>query len=274
MKTVAFGPRAVSSPDTRAPGDGTEPCCNCAARENCLRSLLPGKEDAGRVCVASRVQEGQSLYRAGAAFTTLYVLQSGSFKSVGVGMDGLPKLTGIHLPGEIVGAEGLAGARQTRSMIALEEARVCAIPFEGLRALGRRHPELQRWIHRVMGRTMVIRSKTINGLRRCGRADERLAAFLLDLAERLAGAGPVREEIRLPITRREIGSHLGVDRATVSRAFAGMERAGLLRVSGKEVQLVDRRRLAELARGRDAGAGRYRPQGARKVEMAGGLARR
>jgi CRP/FNR family transcriptional regulator len=78
------------------------------------------------------------------------------------------------------------------------------------------------------------------------RAEQRLAAFLLDLAERYRARGYSSSEFVLRMTREEIGGHLGLKLETVSRLFSRFHQEGLIRVQGRDVKLLDRVSLTQL----------------------------
>jgi CRP/FNR family transcriptional regulator len=78
------------------------------------------------------------------------------------------------------------------------------------------------------------------------RAEERLAAFLLNLSQRFASRGYSPTDFHLRMTRDEIGSYLGLKLETVSRAFSKLQDEGLIRVRQKHVQLLDPRALKRL----------------------------
>lgn len=61
------------------------------------------------------------------------------------------------------------------------------------------------------------------------RAEERLAAFLLNLVQRLHARGFSQSELVLRMTREEIGSYLGLKLETVSREFLQVCRRGYRR---------------------------------------------
>jgi CRP/FNR family transcriptional regulator len=71
------------------------------------------------------------------------------------------------------------------------------------------------------------------------RAEERLAAFLLDLSERYQCRGYSSTEFVLRMTREEIGSYLGLKLETVSRLFSRFADDGLITVSGRSVKIAD-----------------------------------
>jgi CRP/FNR family transcriptional regulator len=78
------------------------------------------------------------------------------------------------------------------------------------------------------------------------RAEERLAAFLLNLSQRFAARGYSHSEFHLRMTREEIGSYLGLKLETVSRAFSRFQEEGLISVQQKHVRLLDLARLKAL----------------------------
>jgi CRP/FNR family nitrogen fixation transcriptional regulator len=76
-----------------------------------------------------------------------------------------------------------------------------------------------------------------------GSAIERLAYFLLDLAERYSAG--IRLE--LPMTRTDIGDSLGLSNETVSRTFTTLREQGLISIEGHTVTLLNMRTLRVLA---------------------------
>ena len=76
-------------------------------------------------------------------------------------------------------------------------------------------------------------------------AEERLAAFLLNLAGRLKARGYSSSEFHLRMTRAEIGSHLGMKLETVSRTFSAFQKQRLLEVDQRHIRIID---LAGLTR--------------------------
>ena len=78
------------------------------------------------------------------------------------------------------------------------------------------------------------------------RADQRLAAFLLDLSERYQARGYSSSEFILRMTREEIGSYLGLKLETVSRLLSRLQQEGLIQVQGRVVKLLERSALKQL----------------------------
>jgi CRP/FNR family transcriptional regulator len=81
------------------------------------------------------------------------------------------------------------------------------------------------------------------------RAEERLAAFLLNLTQRLRARGFSGSSLILRMTREEIGSYLGLKLETVSRAFSRFQDDGLLEVRQRHIEIVDAPALQALVNG-------------------------
>jgi len=78
------------------------------------------------------------------------------------------------------------------------------------------------------------------------RAEERLAAFLLNLSQRYRERGYSSTEFVLRMSREEIGSYLGLKLETVSRLFSRFQQEGLLQVQGRSIKLLDIATLKQL----------------------------
>jgi CRP/FNR family transcriptional regulator len=71
------------------------------------------------------------------------------------------------------------------------------------------------------------------------RAEERLAAFLLNLSTRFVARGFSPSEFHLRMTREEIGSYLGLSLETVSRLFSRFQDEGIIAVQQKHIVIHD-----------------------------------
>jgi CRP/FNR family transcriptional regulator len=78
------------------------------------------------------------------------------------------------------------------------------------------------------------------------RAEERLAAFLLNLAQRLHARGFSQSELVLRMTREEIGSYLGLKLETISRTFSKFVDDGIVQVKQRHVHIVNTDALQDI----------------------------
>jgi CRP/FNR family transcriptional regulator len=223
-------------------------CSSCSLRELCLPVGLSNEEvDRLDTLVFTRrpVKRGEYLFRAGEQFDSLYAARTGFFKTKLLLEDGREQVTGFHMAGELMGMDGIGTERHTCDSVALEDSDVCVIPFTRLEHLSREMEVLQHHFHKVMSRE-IVREHGVMMLLGSMRAEERLAAFLLNLSQRLSTRGYSPNEFNLRMTREEIGSYLGLKLETVSRVFSKFQEDGLIAVQQKNIRILSPAGLREL----------------------------
>jgi CRP/FNR family transcriptional regulator len=223
-------------------------CSSCSLRELCLPMGLSTDELEKLdhlVFVRRPVKRGEYLFRAGDPFDSLYAARAGFFKTKLLLEDGREQVTGFHMGGELMGMDGIGTERHTVDAVALEDSEVCVIPFDRLEGLSREVEALQHHFHKVMSRE-IVREHGVMMLLGSMRAEERLAAFLLNLSQRLQTRGYSPHEFNLRMTREEIGSYLGLKLETVSRVFSKFQEEGLIGVQQKNIRVLDPGRLREM----------------------------
>ncbi len=112
------------------------------------------------------------------------------------------------------------------------------IPYSKLEELSRQFEVLQHHFHKVMSRE-IVRDHGVMLLLGSMRAEERLAAFLLNLSQRFTARGYSSSDFILRMTREEIGSYLGLKLETVSRAFSKFQDDNLISVQQKHIRISD-----------------------------------
>ncbi len=193
-----------------------------------------------------KVERGAPLYRSGEDFSSLYAIRTGFFKTCVRTEDGREQVTGFQMAGEIIGLDGIVSDRHTCDAVALEDAEVCVMPFDRLEELSREVTALQHHVHKIMSRE-IVREHGVMLLLGSMRAEERLAAFLMNLVQRLHARGFSRTEMVLRMSRDEIGSYLGMKIETVSRTFSKLADERILEVSQRQVRIVNPEALRLIA---------------------------
>jgi CRP/FNR family transcriptional regulator len=216
-------------------------CSNCNLRELCMPLGL-NESEMERVdeVVATRrkVARGDNLFRNGDKFNALYAIRTGFFKTRISAEDGRDQVTGFQMAGEIIGLDGIVSDHHTCDAVALEDAEVCVMPFDRIEELSREITSLQRHVHKIMSRE-IVRENGVMLLLGSMRAEERLAAFLLNLVQRLHARGFSQSELILRMTREEIGSYLGLKLETVSRTFSKFVEDGIVEVKQRHVRILN-----------------------------------
>lgn len=216
-------------------------CSNCNLRELCMPLGL-STEEMSRVdevvTTRRKVARGDNLFRNGDKFNALYAIRTGFFKTRISSEDGRDQVTGFQMAGEIIGLDGIVSDHHTCDAVALEDAEVCVMPFDRIEELSREVISLQRHVHKIMSRE-IVRENGVMLLLGSMRAEERLAAFLLNLVQRLHARGFSQSELVLRMTREEIGSYLGLKLETVSRTFSKFMEDGIVEVKQRHVRILN-----------------------------------
>ncbi len=192
-----------------------------------------------------KVKRGETLFHNGERFTHLYAIRTGFFKTSITSEDGRDQVTGFQMAGEIIGLDGIVQDHHTCDAIALEDAEICAMPFSQIEDLSREVNALQHHVHKIMSRE-IVREHGVMLLLGSMRAEERLAAFLLNLAQRLHARGFSQSELVLRMTREEIGSFLGLKLETISRTFSKFVDEGVVEVKQRHVRILNTEALQDI----------------------------
>lgn len=184
----------------------------------------------------------EHLHRAGAPLATLYIITRGFLKTSINDNNGHEQITGFFMSGDVVGMEAIATGKHQCNTIAIEDTSLCGIAFAELEKLNRDIPSLQQHFHQTLG-AEIHRDHGMMLLLGSMRAEDRVAAFLLNLSRRFARRGHSETCFHLPMNRQEIGNYLGLTLETVSRAFSHLASAGLIVIDNKEVEIKNLARL-------------------------------
>lgn len=224
-------------------------CARCSLQVLCLPAGIGGDElqQLDEIVRNRRpLEQGDALFRAGQALSSLYVAREGAFKTVATSAEGDAQVIGFHLPGELMGLDALGSGRHACDAQALTRATVCEIPLDQLESVSRQLPTLQHQLLRIIGQGINRDQSHMEMLGR-RQAPERLALFLHGLSERYQQLGRSGEHFLLPMSREDIASYLGIVIETVSRTLTKFQDDGIIAVRGREVTLHDRARLEEIA---------------------------
>jgi CRP/FNR family transcriptional regulator len=214
-------------------------CSNCSLRELCLPAGLDQCELEAVDNLVNRrrqVKRGDYLYRAGTELRALFAIRTGFVKSCVLHDDGREQVAGFHMTGDLMGLDAISLNQHTCDAIALEDSDVCEIPFSVLENLSREIPSLQQHFHRIMSRE-IVHDHGVMLLLGSMRAEERLAAFLLNLSQRFSARGYSATEFNLRMTREEIGSYLGLKLETISRALSRFQEDNIIDVQNKYIKI-------------------------------------
>ncbi len=225
-------------------------CKDCSLAQLCLPTGIDGENLEALDSIMRRrrpLKRGEHLFYIGSPFQSIFAVRSGSIKSYSPTEDGQEQVTGFHLPGELVGLDMIN--RETLPVAAkvLETTTLCEIPYSQLDELCSRLPGLQHQLVTILTKELEHHRELFLILGKKS-AEERLAGFLANLAERYSQRGLSTSDFHLSMSRSDIANYLGLAVETVSRLFSRFQEDNILSVQRKHVRVLDMARLYRLAR--------------------------
>lgn len=193
------------------------------------------------------LEKGDCLYRTGDPLSAFFIVRCGSLQAHIFGPNGARRVLGFYLPGEAAGLGALRNGRHMTECVALETSTICTIPSYRLEELCALLPRFRDQVRRLMSRAVCGEHRLLLCLDRLHR-ERRLAAFLLDLAQRHRRPGDSPLRFHLPMAQTQIASFLGTSTEYVNQAFAKLSDSGILNIQGNEVSLLNLPGLFELCR--------------------------
>jgi CRP/FNR family transcriptional regulator len=195
------------------------------------------------------VRKGERLFSVEQQFTAVYAVKSGSFKATVPDHNRQERVVGFYLPGDLIGAEGIANHFYSCSVRALEASSVCILDVTRLKQSGRSIEAVQRALIEMLGQEVALHhSQTASLIRQ--NAEQRIAAFILSLSMRTSLRGLGGDHLNLSMSRSDIASYLGLARETVSRVLTRFQKRGLIRLRKQNLMLLSRDGLQYIATSR------------------------
>lgn len=222
-------------------------CKNCGFGSICLPRGLTQSEIEQLEGVVHRrkvLHKGDFLFRSGETFQGLIAIKSGMAKLTFQDAQGQEHILAVLLPGELLGFDALSHYTHRCSAVALDTLSYCELPAKEISRICAKIPTLFQEMLRHASDAIGIQREQMLSIKR--PANQRLAAFILDLSERFEARGFAKQEFSLGLTRQELGNHLDLALATVSRTLKQFEKMGWIELRSKWIRIVDRKALENL----------------------------
>ena len=169
----------------------------------------------------------------------LYKVVSGTVRTSKILNDGRRQIGEFYMPGDLFGHE--VGSGHSFSAEAITQVKVIVIKRSAVEALAARDNDVARQLWAMTGRELQRMQEHI--LLLIKTAQERVAGFLLEMAERIKAT----TEVELPMSRQDIADYLGLTIETVSRTLTILENnAAIALPSSRRIVLRDRAALRRL----------------------------
>lgn len=180
-----------------------------------------------------RFERNEEIFGQGETATYVYKVLSGAVRTMRFSSEGRRQIIAFHLPGDVFGLDfadqhGFAAeAVNDAEILMVRRACLDKAAAENTAAMRALLSMAAQQMHDAQEHAVILGLKG---------ASERLAAFLVRMAERLKG----QSELDLPMSRADIADHLALTIETVSRAFTQMERDHAISLpSARHVVLCD-----------------------------------
>ncbi len=228
-----------------AAGDAPDFCRTCALSSVCAM-VGYGKPELsplhGLMEHLGPYRAGETVFRQGDPFEAVFAVRAGTVKIRQQDHHSREHVLGFFLPGEVIGLDAIYPDRFPCDAVALEDAQFCRFSFPAMSALATRKPAVQQHLFRLISRQLGM-ARLLGGDH---SADERMAAFLVDLGERYAARGFPGTHFQLSMSRSDIASHLNLAAETVSRTLSRFRAKGLVAIERRVLHLREPLQLREL----------------------------
>ena len=224
-------------------------CTNCGIYQLCYSVGGDTDLSALDILVKNRktIKRGDSLYRTGDQFRSIYAIRGGSVKTSILANDGRIQVTGFHVAGKVLGLDAIVTSQYNCEATALEATGVCEIPFRRFEELSKEIPNLQYNMLKIMSQEILDNRELMMLLGKMN-GEERLATYLLSMSNGLEKRGLSSIQFNMSMSRSDIGNYLGMAEETISRIFTRFQEEGLITLQRRHVTINDLDRLGAIAR--------------------------
>ena len=192
------------------------------------------------------VAAGTRVVEAGRDFHELMLVSDGHLKTVFSDENGNEQVVGFPVRGDLLGTDGISDSRYINDVVTLTDVELLRIPFTDLRSLELIHPGIVDSLFRIISQQLVQEQLALTAIGALS-AESRVARFLLKLLSQSEMQGQPSAILYLRMTRQDIGNYLGMKIETVSRTLSLLASHGLLDVSQRRIEIINKSGLEAVA---------------------------
>jgi len=209
----------------------------CNTRNMAICIALSDEEVAALEAIVTHqtFTPGQSVFFEGDPADHVYNITGGMLRLSKLLSDGRRQITGFLLPGDFLGF--IRGDNYSFAAEAVTQANLCRFSLGDFMDLLDRFPKLEK---RLLERASNELAEAQDQMLLLGRKSpkEKLASFLVRMAERQARALGPSKELRLAMGRNDIADYLGLTIETVSRCFTQLRKDKILALPESNIVIV------------------------------------
>lgn len=234
----------ISAPTSVTQARSHVACAACALRKFCIAGCGPQCGTSDVPACRRRLRSGEALFRKGDSQVALFAVRAGFLKSCAVLPNGERRILGYLIMGDVLGLDALGSGTHPTEAVALNGCEVCEIPLDRAERLMAAGNGVAAHLRMLLSEQIARDEQHMVALGAFS-ARQRVASFLLDLGSRWAVRGYSSSQFDLCLTRKEIGSYLGLTFETVSRTLSYFGSRQWIDVAGREIRIRDPEALRE-----------------------------
>lgn len=254
MQTASRMDSTLIAPSIHAPTyRSNNPCVSCLSKAYCLHKSIDIQKlvnPANHYVQKFKVKKGDPIFHNGDDHKHLYNIRNGYIKVENSQLNGQHHITQFGMAGDLLGLDGWANGKHRYDAYALSDGELCAINVKQLHTAMKLDPAVTMIIEQLMSYALNCSQDHIFSLSTHG-AEQRLAYFLIEYRNRLDHLNLRTTTIRLPMSREELKSYLGMTLETLSRSFTFLEKKGYIVVKNKNITFKDYQGLEGLLENED-----------------------
>ena len=224
------------------------PCVSCLSKAYCLHKSIDIQKlisPANHYVQKFKVKKGDPVFHNGDDHKHLYNIRNGNVKIEHSQPNGQHHITQFGMAGDLLGLDGWANGKHRYDAYAISDGELCSINIKQLQTAMKLDSSVTTIIEQLMSYALNCSQDHIFSLS-THSAEQKLAYFLMDYRNRLDHLNLRNTTIRLPMSREELRSYLGMTLETLSRSFTFLEKKGLILVKNKDITFLDHKGLEQL----------------------------
>ena len=225
------------------------PCGACPVRPLTVCGALDEEEICrlAEIAQTQRVEPTHTVFAEGDPTSSLFNVTAGTVKLYKLLPDGRRQITGFLFSGDFMGLS--VGDRYAYSAETVTQTTMCRFSRRKMDQLMEEFPKLQRRLFSLASTELAAAQDQMLLLGR-KTAREKIAYFLIMLAQKAVRRGQKDNPVHLPMGRADIADYLGLTTETVSRTFTQLKSIGIIRlIEGNRIEIVDRESIHDMAEG-------------------------
>lgn len=212
-------------------------CAVCAFNPLCHSRSAPAGAPAV-VEVRRRLAAGDALFREGSPHVAIYAVRAGFLKTTRGGPGAESHIVRFLLPGDVAGLDGYASGTHECDAEAIADCDLCEIPAYRAEILADFNPRIGAHLRRLLAGEAARLQEHAAALA-CLDIRRRVGRFLVELGRRWLERGYSTTQFVLPMSRRDIASHLALTPESLSRVLAEFRARGWISLHGRSIEILD-----------------------------------